>query len=143
MFPSPSEKATSSKLTARPGVAASLRCPSEGPERDGGTGLCPRQQKTTRHPAGCGFNPLKGHSERGYRWSCTEEKQIMSQQEASQPPSGLSADQSAVGGWGGSFPPHILSSLELLFLIPHYGSLMKHIQNTDGTKAAGRHSHLC
>lgn len=59
------------------------------------------QQKTTRHPAGCGLNPLKAHSERGYRWSCTKEKQIMRRQEVLQPPSGLSADQSAVGGKGG------------------------------------------
>lgn len=57
VFFSPAERRPRQTLTARLGVAASLRCPSEGAERDGRTELCPPSQRRTRHPAGCGFNP--------------------------------------------------------------------------------------
>lgn len=94
---SPSERRPRQTLTARTGVASSLGCPSEAPGRNGRTELCLQQQKVTRHPAGCGFNPLKTHTEntqthslRGYRWSCSKKKQIMRQQEVLQPQSGLS-----------------------------------------------------
>lgn len=97
VFFSPSEKATSSNADSssrgRRLAPLSLWRTGEG-RRDGALSSANKRRQDTQRAVD--LTPWK-HTERGYRWSCTKEKQIMRRQEVLQPPSGLSADQSAVG----------------------------------------------